>query len=348
MRPRISKSQAFTLVELLVVIGIIALLIGVLLPALSKARRQSYVVACASNMRQIGQATINYAGDNGGYLPQAEFGSLGGMFAPYYMSNIEWNPQSPVSSYPGGAKYVDPGANLGRLIQAGYLGKIDLIGPNGPSAHHPMTQAEADISVAQIRFCPAISAQLQGVINGEAGSSYLFNPHWAWTTATIYPPTGTYTSSGSTTPVTVTPGAAGQEVVEYTRLDGYPQWYALAIENMSEANYLGHVDNTNHTITFNVLWRDGHVDAVVDKFVYNEVLSGNGTENAGQEAGISNWSTWSRADEQMDYVEVEGQGRNPATSLANPTWGPPPTSGRREANIPEHITTSEAGWVTHP
>ena len=69
------RRKAFTLVELLVVIGIIALLISILLPSLNRAREQANWLKCMSNLRQVGQAFTMYCNNNKGRFPTAGAGT---------------------------------------------------------------------------------------------------------------------------------------------------------------------------------------------------------------------------------------------------------------------------------
>lgn len=108
------RSRGFTLVELLVVIGIIALLISVLLPTLGKARAAAAAANCLSNLRQINTAFVLFANDHKGYLPQ--IGSAG---TGSEMFDIDGSSQKVLVRWFGGLygspqKFHPPAAMLAR------------------------------------------------------------------------------------------------------------------------------------------------------------------------------------------------------------------------------------------
>ena len=98
--------SGFTLVELLVVIGIIALLIAVLLPALQRAKENANSVKCSSNMRQLGTAFVAYAQDHQNKFPP----NVGATPPPGYPPNQAWYDDDKLGKYLPKYAFPAPGS----------------------------------------------------------------------------------------------------------------------------------------------------------------------------------------------------------------------------------------------
>ena len=138
------RRGGFTLVELLVVIGIIAVLISMLLPALQNARHKANMVACQSNMRQLGTAMLMAANENkGGMLWPSTLYELSN--TPYMDTHFVWAG----TGSPGGRIDYKSGA-LWRVIGGGDIARQNVMtcpGDTGePSLHNGLKTADRNFS----------------------------------------------------------------------------------------------------------------------------------------------------------------------------------------------------------
>lgn len=227
----------FTLVELLVVIGIIALLIGILLPSLNKSRQQANDLACQANLRSIGQALGIYAAEHRGWWPKPG-GQLviGGVSQPSGTA-----PRDVWSRAVFPALYKTAPDPNGTDTRYTYLQRTVFTCPSAVTTWDGVTAS--DISYG-------MSAQLTAIRNGPANSGGRNNykkvtklrkpAETAAIVDTNMPWAGTF--------VNPTSQFANAETWQIT-------WYDQSLHLQKAAK-------VRHRNKINVLWVDGHVTPV--------------------------------------------------------------------------------------
>jgi prepilin-type N-terminal cleavage/methylation domain-containing protein len=226
------RTMGFTLVELLVVIGIIALLISILLPALNAAKERANRVKCASNLRQIGQGMMLYANDNKGQYPRTRY---------------------------------TPGTALKAFTKPAILDPFLTTGPdiNDCTASMFLLVRQADLN-PEVFTCPSSNQDKDTLNNIQAASrsNFTTSENLSYSLANPYPSTNAITLGykyNSSQVADFAIAADRNECGARTASGDPTKATSIQIKNMNSKNH--------ETEGQNVMFNDGHVEWCSTPFV---------------------------------------------------------------------------------
>ena len=246
------KAKAFTFVELLVVIGLIAVLIGILLPTLSRARQYSQAIKCRSQLHQIALSVQFYVTNNRGYLAH----SYGNLIAP----GNGWTTLDPVTGLVGLIDSTSSNAYWG-VAYARYLLPASTLAATGDASTQIIQAA------CGIWHCPSTLSLEPASDDPTAPLSYAIN---GIITGTKAPPNRKFSNYQHASEVIFCQDSIEQEITasNYDSLSNFGsgnnlryfrpggQYYVLDDITWGVNEYYRHHNQCN------VLWLDGHVDSL--------------------------------------------------------------------------------------
>ena len=235
------KNVAFTLIELLVVIAIIALLMGILLPAMSRVREAAKRVVCSSQVKQVGLAVTAYASDNENNMPA------------YNSNNTNSNPYLLIHSYAlyrSETRFVDADGKplpmkLALLYEGNYIADPKVF--YCPSNKNLLYKFEAYNSPKPWGTLP----QNFNALHGQGHNQWVRMGY-------------TYLPIDPKTPKNSSTGMPDETAKRFDLLDPYIPYMTDLIRHKHQ---ISHKRQKNHAV--NALFKDGHVTLCNDKRVFD-------------------------------------------------------------------------------